>query len=303
MPTITLNPVTPDSAPTIQAAVNQLAVSGGTIVLNAGIYPLSTRINIVSIANLTFKGIGAILLGMPTMTIADATGCLLGFQNSNGVIVSGISFDGNAVNRGGFAGAPQSLNLCWTNNVQVIDCSFVGAVCDDIFMWGGAGSPMPPCQNVRITGCNFSHANRNAISVVNAAYVRIDHNLFTNINSHDPQAAIDIEPNFGDPNGVTHHVMLDNNTVNNCYHGFVCWNVAAPYEIHYDSNTFNGGSYPIENQAPQSTITWNHISNSKSFPICTGSGSIAQIYSNRIYKCPAMAIGPTDILGSNIITN
>jgi hypothetical protein len=293
-----------DASTQIQNAINSLGVAGGTLIISPGTYDMSKAVIVNNTANLTIKGNGATLIALPAMPM-DSNGCFFMFQGCSALIISGLSFNGNAINRGPIAAAPQGILLNWTNNVQIIGCNFMNSVCDDIFMWGGLNPTALSlaCHNIRITGCSFENPARNAISVVNGVYVRIDHNRFNNIRANAPMAAVDIEPNYGDLNGITHHVTMDNNTVTNCFHGMVCWNIAAPFEMHYDGNNFDGVDYPIENQAPASTIAWNHISNSKAFPICTGSGSVAQIYSNRIYKCPQWAIGPTDILGDNVVVH
>src|SRR5665213_3462792 len=181
MASITINPTpSTDASTQIQNAINTLGPTGGAIIIAPGTYQMRTCINVVNVANITIKGDRATLIAMATMP-QDTTGHFFLFQECKSLVISGLSFDGNAANRGIWTGTPQTICLNWSNDIQIIGCNFTNAVCDDIFMWGGAGSPMPPCTNVRITGCTFNNANRNAISVVNAAYVRIDHNLFTNI--------------------------------------------------------------------------------------------------------------------------
>ena len=99
-------------------------------------------------------------------------GDLIAVNSSSDVTISDLKFDGNVATRG-FANPPQSIALFHAKNVLITGCTFANATCDDVFMWGGSNprDPSWACENVQITKCSFTGANRNAISVVGVARI------------------------------------------------------------------------------------------------------------------------------------
>ena len=274
-----------DTAPILQAAIDKVASHGGGVVrLEPGIYPLQKPVMLANMRNITLIGYGARIRAARRMPTSP--GHLLWLQDSDHITVLGIAFDADSASRG-FHGEPQTICLNWSRDVLIADCSFKNAVCDDIFMWGGLNPPDADriCKRIQITRCTFDNANRNAISVVNAAYVRIDHNLMQNIKNNDPKAGVDVEPNFGDVPNVCHDILIDNNRIVNCNCPLTTKQVDRPFDIWIIGNTVERCHYGIGNEAANCDIEWNTIIESETFAIAAGSGGSGMIQNNTAIRC------------------
>lgn len=281
-----------DATTQIQSSINNLA-NGGIISLQPATYQLRTALTITH-NGITIAGHGAKLLMSPTSPKLGP-GSMIWLQGANNVTIKDVVFDANAIARGSFEGSTHTILLNWSNNVTIQNCQFSNSLADDVFMWGGLGSPNPPCQQIHITKCKFDGALRNSISIVNAQYVLIDNNSFSNVTANAPSSAVDIEPNYGDPVGCTHHVIIETNTVTNCTNGLLAWNIAAPFGLVILHNTLAGGTIGIETQLPGTIIAYNTITGTKSFPVCTTGGSA--IFGNTIAGCPKLFSDSMDVVG------
>jgi hypothetical protein len=301
--TVTVSSFGFDTSAALQAAVNKVArEGGGTVQLQPGIYPLQRMVNLTNIKNVSIVGYGATIRAAYRMTVTQ-DGDLIRVQDADHISILGITFDGDSKSRG-FNGAPQTIRLNWSRDVLIADCSFKNAVCDDIFMWGGLNPSDAEriCHRVQITRCTFDNANRNAISVVNATHVRIDHNLMQNVRHNDPQAGVDVEPNWGDPPGVARDILIDNNRVVTCGYAITTKQVDRPSNIWIIGNQIEHCRYGIGNEAANCDIEWNTISDSETFAIAAGSGGTATIQNNTAIRCATgIYAEPGNVVKSNTI--
>ena len=301
--TVTVSSFGFDTSPTIQAAVDKvIRHGGGTLRLEPGLYPVQRAVFVTNAKDVCITGYGATIRAARHMT-TTSDGDLIRIQDSDRVTITGIAFNGDASSRA-FTGSPQSVRLNWSRDVLIADCSFKNAVCDDIFMWGGLNPATADriCHRIQITHCVFDNANRNAISVVNAANVQIDHNLFENVRHNEPQAGIDVEPNYGDPPGAARRILIDHNRLVNCGYGITTKQVDRPTDIWIIANSVEHCRYGIGNEAANCDIEWNIISYSEAFAIAAGSGGSGKIQNNTADHCGAgIFADPPHKIRSNII--
>lgn len=290
--TVTIHPNMADSTAVLQTAASNLH-SGGTLILAPGDYIISKAILIANVSNVTVQSTGANIKAEKGMVVSTIDGDMLRLEAVNGITVTGLNFDANSTNRQ-FAPTPITLRFCWSNNAIFQNCSFKNAVCDSVFAWGGLGAPNGACSNIRLTQCSFDGAVRDGISLVNAANSCVDNCAFKNIvltqqakAASITPSAIDIEPNFGDPVGITHDITLYNNTITNCYQGFVIRLAATPKNITIIGNSFTGCTYSINNEGQNVNIQWNKITNSIRTAIGSDNGGTGTIQNNTLINCPS----------------
>lgn len=101
---------------------------------------------------------------------------------------------------------------------------------------------------VTVRSCNLHNSRRMGLTVGNCTDVIIDGNSIHDISGTDPQAGIDIEPDFGD---VATNVIVTNNIIKNCVRAFNAdagTNYDGIVNLQIENNTF------IANNAAQAII-------------------------------------------------
>lgn len=146
---------------------------------------------------------------------ASDTKHLVTIENKHDVVICGGIWNGN---KSAFTTSQYGhiINIIGTSyNVTVKDVSIINANGDGVYV---NVTSVP--SNININGCTISDSYRNNISIIRGNAVVVCNSLLKNTNSHDPKAAIDIEPN-GDTEYVK-NVTIEGCTIKDCYQGILC---------------------------------------------------------------------------------
>lgn len=253
--------------------------SSTVVTLPPGHYNPSHPIILSGLSDLTIFAYGVSLMASPTQpTDTAANGDTLQIKNCNRVKIFGMRIDGNRVARGGFANNPQAIDIYCSNDILIEDCWFTGAVCDDIFAWGGFNplSVSMACQRVTLHKNNHRDPGRNCVSLVGAAWSSVCSCDFEGPGG-DPGVAVDIEANGGDPIGINHHISIQDNRVRNFKGAFWAIKTANPYSVSVSNNVIDGtSSDAIFCEGTQAVICGNAVTNCarSGVSVCNGGNAI-----------------------------
>jgi len=184
--------ITDDTA-AIQAAVNQVGGTGGTVLIPDGTYlinGISDGWDGISLkGNMTLQlSSGATLQEIPN---SHADSSVITVQNVSNVNIIGGTVQGERAGHLGTTGeSGMGINILASNNIVVDGVTTKEARGDGIYI---GGSTIP---SKNITVCNLVSDNnyRQGLSVTSADGVVIRDSIFKNSNGTLPEAGIDIEP-------------------------------------------------------------------------------------------------------------
>jgi polygalacturonase len=270
-----------DDTAAIQAAINALPSTGGTIVVPNGTYMINAlkSINLRSNMRLSLYS-GAYLQAIPNS--ADRYWLVKAWNVKNVEIVGGY-FVGERTQHQGTTGQwGYDINIQGSSNVYVHDTTLSNSWGDGILVGAtGWGSTAVLSTGVTLNRVKSNNNRRQGLTIAPATQVYVVNSSFTGSNGTAPQAGIDIEPQT---QGTTQQVRLENDTLSN--------NVGNGLEVHdYVSGLTlnavtaeNNQGYGVFTSGPNGvTITNSNLSQNYLFGVdIAGTTNNVQIVGNTI---------------------
>jgi polygalacturonase len=301
-----------DDTAEIQAAVNQVGGTGGTVLVPAGTYMIDALTSVNLKSNMTFKmETGAVLKAIPNSAYGYS---ILKAQNASNLNVVGGTIKGERnehLTPGNYASETPSSAQCpnpsgdcwgqWGYGISIWGGSNIyieNVISRDC--WGDGFYVSSNASNVNFYSIVADNNRRQGISIVWANGVVIRDSVIKNTRGHNPQTGIDLEPNA---NNSVNNVQILNNTFDNNEHGAVAsFGKAGPVSnVIVTGNTTTGGnmgmrfSYSTTNV----TVTNNTINNPSGWAFFTYGGLTGSTIINNTVRAPVLFYGP---FTGNIIT-
>jgi polygalacturonase len=280
-----------DDTRAIQTAVNQVAGTGGTVLVPDGTYMINALTSLKLGSYMTFKmEAGAVLKAIPN----DAYGySIVKIENASNVIVIGGTIKGERnehLTPGNIPAPPYtdpkcpSANSCygqWGFGIRISGGSNIyidGVLAMDC--WGDGFYVDGHATNVNFFAVTADYNRRQGLSIVDASGVVVKNSIFKNTRGHNPQAGIDLEPDAG--KSVTNVQIL------NCQF----------YDNYHSGIALNGQAAPLNNV----TIAGNTSVNSKTGMRASSCSSIT-VNNNTIIAVDAGLFTYGGLTGSTITGN
>ncbi len=212
---------TADDTAAIQAAINALPSTGGTVEVPAGTYMINA-LKAVSLRSHTrlLLDTGATLQAIPNSAsrywVVKAWGV-------NNVEIAGGSIVGERTQHTGTTGEwGYGINISASSAVYVHDISVSNCWGDGLMVGAsGSGTTLVRSTGVTLNNVKSNNNRRQGLSILPAVQVYVVNSSFTGSNGAAPQSGIDIEPAT---QGPTQQVRLENTTLAN--------NVGNGLEVH-----------------------------------------------------------------------
>lgn len=225
-----------DDTKAIQAAINALPSTGGTVEVPAGTYMINalTGISLRSHTRLLLDT-GAVLQAIPNSAtrywVVKAWGV-------NNVEIAGGSIVGERTQHLGTTGEwGYGVNISASSYVYVHDISVSNCWGDGLLVGAsGSGTTLVPSYSVTFNNVKSNNNRRQGMSILPSTQVYVVNSSFTGSNGAAPQAGIDIEPST---QGPTQHVRLENTTLSN--------NVGNGLEVHNNVSDLTLNAVTAEN--------------------------------------------------------
>jgi polygalacturonase len=205
------NGVTDDTA-AIQAAINALPATGGTVVVPNGTYMINAlkAINLRSHVRLSMWG-SAYLKAIPNS--ASRYWVVKAWNVNNVEIVGGNVIGERSQHLGTTGEWGYGINVSGASNVYVHDIHVSDSWGDGLLVGAiGSGTSAVLSTNVTLNRVTSSNNRRQGLTIAPATQVYVVNSSFNGSNGTAPQSGIDIEPMT---QGSTQHVRLENVTVAN----------------------------------------------------------------------------------------
>ncbi|WP_284322638.1 right-handed parallel beta-helix repeat-containing protein [Dyella acidisoli] len=217
-----------DDTAAIQAAVDALPSSGGTIVVPDGTYMINATkgISLRSHTRLSLSS-STYLKAIPNSS--DRYWVVKIWKADNVEIVGGHIIGERYQHRGTYGQWGYCVNVSGSSNVYLHNVSLSDSWGDGILVGGlGWGKDMVPSYKVTLNGVSATGNRRQGMSITPANQVYIVNSSFTSSKGNAPQAGVDIEPQT---QGDVSQVRLENTTLSD--------NAGNGLEVH---NRVNGVS-------------------------------------------------------------
>jgi parallel beta-helix repeat protein len=213
------NGVTDDTA-AIQAAINQVAGTGGTVSIPAGTYMINALKSLNLQSNMTLSlAANAVLQAIPNS--ADSYAIIEAYNVSNVNIIGGtLQGDRNQHDSSShvqWADWGMGVNVMQSSNV-VIERVTSQSMWGDGFYIGGDSAPS---SNITLCTDTANNNRRNNTSVTYANGVLVQNSIFEKANGIEPQEGLYIEPNSGET--VNNVKVLNNTFLNNAMSAIDIW--------------------------------------------------------------------------------
>ncbi|MCK9414583.1 MAG: right-handed parallel beta-helix repeat-containing protein [Prolixibacteraceae bacterium] len=208
--------VTDDTA-ALQAAVDQVAGTGGTVSVPTGTYMINaiTHLNLKSNMNLIIES-GAILKAIPNGSTNYAVLQLGGVSN---VGISGGKIEGERVAHTGTTGEwGFGIGVLGSDHVTITGTTVTNCWGDGFYI-GANGTT--PCSVIRLTNVIADNNRRQGMSIIHVNDMIVTGSTFKNTNGTAPQAGIDIEPNANNTVNDVH--ILNCQIIDNYASGISLW--------------------------------------------------------------------------------
>lgn len=315
--TPTTNPVmigAPVPAPTTKPAplprddyqqLQRLLNKGGKIEISPGLYQVSQTLRPVS--NSIIVGTDVTIRAFPNQSTLAASADTMRLVGLTNVKIAGIHFDGNISARGHVAqdSSQASIGAWGGSDIEVTDCTFTGAVCDDIFV-GSSKGPYAPVTDLTtvpqwVTLRNNKHSTsyRQMLSVVHCRHGRVIGNSFRDQTSPFTGVSVDVEANPGDMAGVLSDITIAGNTFSNCNQGVNINGVASPANVQVCGNRFTDGLRGVLNLAPGTLIKDNAFARLKSIAVVNN--ALARIVGNDFAGCLSVVVYFNPGTGASVV--
>jgi chitodextrinase len=232
-----------------QAAINQVAGSGGTVLVPDGTYMIDAVKRLFLKSNMTFRMTsGAIMKAMPT---ANPRYSLLRMDKASNINIIGGKLQGERAQHRGTGGEfGHGIEINTGKNVVI-----EGVTSRD--MWGDGFTIDYNSSNVTVCSVTADNNRRQGLTITAANGVVIKNSVFKNSNGTLPMSGIQIEPNLGQ--STSNVKILNSQILGNKGYGI---KLVVPVSgsitnVTIDGNTIAGNSAP--GKAAQG-ITINHTS-------------------------------------------
>ncbi len=276
----------------IQAAVNKVAGTGGTVLVPAGTYMIDVRASINLGSNMTFK----MEDGATLKAIANNLGSynVIKIAGKTGVNVVGGTVDGNrqqSTAKGGQWGygvTVRASSNVYIENVISRDC------------WGDGFIVSDASTNVNFYNVTADNNRRQGMSIVWANGVVVRDSIFKNTHGHNPQAGIDLEPDLG--KSVTNVKILNSQFINNYWSAIALYGKNGPISnVTITGNTATGNKTGIRlSYSSKVTVTNNTIVD-KSLGFFTWGGLTGSTITGNTVTAPTLLYG--SFTGNSISNN
>ena len=265
----------------IQAAINALPSSGGTIVVPDGTYMIDAvkGVSLRSHTRLSLSS-GAYLKAIPNS--AERYNVVKIWKLNNVEIVGGHILGERNQHRGTTGEWGYCVNIAGSSNVYLHNVALADSWGDGVLVGGyGWGSALVMSDGVVLNGVNSTNNRRQGLTITPAYRVYVVNSSFTGTKGTAPQAGIDIEPQT---QGKVSQVRLENTSLsNNAGNGLEVHNNVnglALYKVTAKNNKgfgmYTGG--PTNVTVQSSTLTENYL-----FGVSiSGNTSYVKIFDNTI---------------------
>jgi polygalacturonase len=180
-----------DDTASIQNAIDQIAATGGTVLIPAGTCMVNavTRLNLKS--HMTFKMNSATVL--QAITNDQTHYDILRAANVTGLTISGGTLIGDRTTHIGTTGEwGYGIGIYDSSNITVQNVTSKNMWGDGILV--GTAFTGPGSSNITITGVTADNNRRQGMSIVEVNGINVSNSQFSNTNGTIPQCGIDIEP-------------------------------------------------------------------------------------------------------------
>jgi polygalacturonase len=272
---------TTDDTAAIQAAVNALPASGGTIVVPDGTYMINALkgINLRSHTRLHLFG-SAYLKAIPT---SASRYWVVKAWNVNNVEIVGGNVVGERTQHQGSTGEwGFGINVSGSNTVYVHDIHVSNCWGDGLLVGGtGSGSTLIRSSNVTLNRVTSFNNRRQGLSITPATQVYVVNSSFSSSNGTAPQSGIDIEPQT---QGTTDTIRLENVTLSgNVGNGLEVHDYVSGLVLNKVTSENNQGNGVFTNSPNGVTITNSNLSQNYMFGVTiAGTTRNVQISGNTI---------------------
>jgi parallel beta-helix repeat protein len=217
----------------IQAAINQVAGSGGTVLVPDGTYMINAVTSLFLKSNMTLRMTGGAVLKAIPNNMANYK--VLNIENASNVNVIGGKVQGERAQHQGTSGEYGYGIALYASNKVVIE----GVTATD--MWGDGFYISRNSSNVTACSIIADNNRRQGMSIVSADGIVVKNSIFKNSNGIAPMAGIDIEPNPGET--VNNVQILNSQILNNKGWGILLYGGTGPInKVTIDGNTVANNS-------------------------------------------------------------
>lgn len=261
-----------DDTAAIQAAVNQVAGTGGTVLVPAGTYKVNTSKGISLGSKMTFRMDSAAVI--QATASSSSTYNIIVVQGKTDVnIIGGTVIGDRAIHTGSGGEWGMGISLSGGSRIVVEGVTSKNMWGDGFYLAGGVTA----AQLCSVVGDNN---RRQGVSLVAASNIVIKDSIFKNTNGTNPQAGIDLEPNSG--SSVTGVTISDCQMLNNTGRGIELWAAAGGVSnITMSDNQMSGNDGDIEfYKTSKSIADHNTLKDARDYAIKVWGGSTGNTISN-----------------------
>lgn len=186
-----------DDTIAIQAAINEVTGTGGTVLIPNGTYMINAVASILVKNNMTLRmSSGAILKAIPNDKANYSIINIVGVSNVN--VIGGTLFGERDVHLGTTGEWGMGILIRSASNVTIEQVTVKNTWGDGFYISGAS-------KNIKFCSVIADNNRRQGMSIISADGVIIKDSIFKNTNGTAPQAGIDIEPNN---NEVVNNVQI-----------------------------------------------------------------------------------------------
>jgi len=210
-----------DDTRAIQTAIDEVAGTGGTVLIPAGTYLINaiTSLNLKSNMTLKMKK-GAILKAIPNSNIRYN---IIKLSSVTDVHVIGGIYEGERASHLGTKGEwGMGIGIYSSNNVLVENVIVKNCWGDGFYIQGNNG------KNITLESVVVDNNRRNGISIISGNTILVKNSILKNTNGTGPSAGIDVEPNKDDT--VKNCQIINNEIMGNQHYGILTYK-GAPNTI------------------------------------------------------------------------
>jgi hypothetical protein len=279
----------------IQAAITQVAGSGGTVLVPAGTYMVDATKSLQLGSNMTFKMDAGAILKVITNG-ADSYNVLYVNGKTNVNIVGG-TIQGDRASHTSTSGEwGMGVNVSNSSNVVVEKIT----VRD---LWGDGVYIGYASKNTTFCSVIADNNRRQGMSIVSVSGVVVKDSTFKNTNGANPMAGIDIEPNEND---IAENITITNSLfTGNKNSGLLVWSVLGTVRnVNFSNNTVKGNmDYGIYNNGADNSKFQNNVINEAWGGIFLETGVTGNTVSGNDITAPANRVITDNGSGNTISGN
>ena len=285
-----------DDTAAIQAAINQVAGKGGTVLVPSGTYMINAITSLQLQSNMTFLMQGATLKAIPN---SSGSYQILNIDSVSNVNVIGGTLQGERNNHLGTTGEwGMGIKIMSASNVVISSVISTNAWGDGFYIGSANNGPLAgkPSSNIKFCSVIADNNRRQGMSIVAVNGMVVKNSIFTNTNGIDPKDGIDIEPNIG--NTVNNVKIVSSQMYNNNGRGIDVSAVGASIGNTMITNLYIQGNTIANNSVVGGSAEGLRLSNTSGHQI------INNIVANNYQDGISLVSGASNnIVSGNIATN